>query len=304
MAAKPPPSANLNVTLAANEHDPAAVAGRGRRALRRFFANRAALFGCALLGFWLILAIFAAQIAPYAPDALVARARQAPSLAHWLGTDQLGRDMLSRVIWGARISLQLGFISVAVGLIPGAFLGLIAGYCGGWVDALISRVIDAMLAFPSIILALIIIATLGPGIFNVMIATGIAAIPEYARLMRGSVLATRALPYVEAAKLVGNPPLRIMLKHILPNASGPLVVFSTLQVGTAILVGAGMSFLGLGAQPPAAEWGLMASEGRQLLQRAWWISTFPGLAILTVVVALNLIGDGARVALDPKESRG
>lgn len=271
-----------------------------RDALRRFLAHKGGTVGLVLLVGWLVIAIAAPLVAPYDPNMLVGRARQAPSELHWFGTDQLGRDVLSRVIFGSRVSLTLGAISVAFGLIPGVILGLTAGYFGGWVDVVISRFIDAMLAFPSIILALIIIATLGPGIFNVMIAVGIAAIPEYARLMRGSVLSVKAQPYVEAAWLVGNSPFRIMVRHIFVNANAPLVVFTTLQVGTAILVGAGLSFLGLGAQPPTAEWGLMSAEGRQLLQRAWWISAFPGIAILTVVIAFNLIGDGLRAALDPK----
>ncbi|MEM9248079.1 MAG: ABC transporter permease [Pseudomonadota bacterium] len=271
-----------------------------RMALRRFLRHRGAWVGMVLLVTWVGLAIFADAVAPYAPNELVARARQAPSAAHWLGTDQLGRDMLSRVIHGARISLVLGFVSVLFGMVPGVTLGLVAGYIGGRVDAVISRIIDAMLAFPSIILALIIIATLGPGIVNVMIAVGIASVPEYARLTRGSVLAARAQPYVEAAWLVGNRAPRIMARHVLPNTSGPLIVFATLQVGSAILVGAGLSFLGLGAQPPTAEWGLMSAEGRTLLRRAWWIATFPGLAILTVVIAFNLVGDGLRDALDPR----
>jgi len=272
----------------------------GRVALRRFLAHRGAQVGLVLLTAWLVLAVFAPWIAPYEPNELVSRARQAPSADHWLGTDHLGRDLLSRVIHGARISLSLGFVSVIFGFVPGATLGLVAGYAGGRVDAVISRLIDAMLAFPSIILALIIIATLGPGILNVMIAVGVASVPEYARLMRGQVLAARAQPYVEAAWLVGNDPVRIMGRHIFPNANGPLIVFATLQVGNAILVGAGLSFLGLGAQPPTAEWGLMSAEGRDVLARAWWISTFPGLAILSVVVAFNLVGDGLRDAVDPR----
>ena len=278
----------------------AASPGPWRAAISRFTRNRGAQVGSVLLLAWIFAAVAAPLIAPYDPNELVARARQAPSAEHWFGTDQLGRDMLSRVIYGSRISLALGAISVVFGLIPGVALGLAAGYFGGWVDALISRCVDAMLAFPSIILALIIIATLGPGIFNVMIAVGVSAIPEYARLMRGSVLAIKARPYVEAAWLVGNNPFRIMVRHIFVNANAPLVVFTTLQVGNAILVGAGLSFLGLGAQPPTAEWGLMSAEGRELLRRAWWISAFPGVAILTVVIAFNLIGDGLRAALDPK----
>ena len=279
-----------------------AVARRspGRIALRRFLRHRSAQVGLVLLTAWVVLAVFAPWIAPYEPNELVSRARQAPSADHWLGTNHLGRDLLSRVIHGARISLVLGFVSVIFGLVPGATLGLVAGYAGGRVDAVISRLIDAMLAFPSIILALIIIATLGPGILNVMIAVGVASVPEYARLMRGQVLAARTQPYVEAAWLVGNDPARIMGRHIFPNANGPLIVFATLQVGNAILVGAGLSFLGLGAQPPTAEWGLMSAEGRDVLARAWWISTFPGLAILSVVVAFNLVGDGLRDAVDPR----
>ncbi len=270
------------------------------QALRRFFAHKGGTVGLVVLIFWVVVALAAPLIAPYDPDMLVGRARQAPSAEHWFGTDQLGRDMLSRVIYGSRVSLLLGLVSVTIGMIPGVIMGMTAGYFGGWVDAVISRFIDALLAFPSIILALIIIATLGPGIMNVMIAVGIAAIPEYARLMRASVLAVKSQPYVEAARLVGNPPLRIMVRHIFVNANAPLVVFTTLQIGIAILVGAGLSFLGLGAQPPTSEWGLMSAEGRQLLRRAWWISAFPGIAILTVVVAFNLLGDGLRAALDPK----
>ncbi len=272
------------------------------RVMRSFARNRPACIGAALIAIWVLVALCASSIAPYAPDALTGRARSAPSVAHWLGTDQLGRDLLSRIIWGARISLLLGFVSLFFGLIPGAVIGLAAGYLGGWVDTLLSRLIDALLAFPGVILALLIIATLGPGIFNVMIATGISAIPEYARILRGSVLATRSLTYVDAARTIGNSPMRIMLRHVLPNSASALIVFSTLQIGNAILVGAGMSFLGLGAQPPTPEWGLMASEGRQLRQRAWWISTFSGFAILTVVIAFNMLGDGLRAALDPKEA--
>lgn len=285
---------------AAATQDAVTAPGPARQAVRRFLSHRGGMVGLVLLAAWIVLALAAPVIAPYDPDMLVSRARQAPSAAHWFGTDQLGRDVLSRVIHGARVSLLLGAVSVTIGMIPGVILGLAAGYLGGWADTIISRLMDAMLAFPSIILALIIIATLGPGILNVMIAVGISAIPEYARLMRASVLAVKSQPYVEAAWLVGNSPARIMARHIFVNANAPLVVFTTLQVGNAILVGAGLSFLGLGAQPPTSEWGLMSAEGRQLLNRAWWISAFPGFAILTVVIAFNLVGDGLRAALDPK----
>lgn len=271
---------------------------------RRFLRQPGAVIGAAVLLAWILVAIFAPLVAPYDPAALISRARQAPSAAHWLGTDMLGRDLLSRVIYGGRVSISLGLIAVALGGIPGVLLGLMAGYFGGWVDTVISRFVDALLAFPSILLALVVIASLGPSIQNMMIAVGIATLPDYARLVRGTVLSIRTQPYVEAARLVGNSHTRTMLRHILINANAPIVVLATLQVGSAILIGAGLSFLGLGAQPPTPEWGLMSAEGRQMLQRAWWISTFPGIAILSVVIACNLVGDGLRSALDPKMRMG
>ena len=271
-----------------------------REAVRRFLGHPGAVIGFIVLTAWILVAIFAPLIALYDPAELVARARQAPSAEHWLGTDLLGRDVLSRILYGARISITLGLIAVTLGGVPGTVLGLLAGYFGGWVDTVISRFVDALLAFPSILLALVVIAALGPSIQNMMIAVGIATLPEYARLARGSVLAIKELPYVEAARLVGNGHGRTMFRHILVNANAPLVVLATLQVGNAILIGSGLSFLGLGAQPPTPEWGLMSAEGRSMLQRAWWISTFPGLAILSVVAACNLVGDGLRSALDPK----
>lgn len=271
-----------------------------RESLHRFSRHPGAMIGFILLTAWVLIAIFAPLIAPYDPAGIVARARSAPSAEHWLGTDLLGRDVLSRVLYGARISISLGVIAVALGGVPGIVLGLLAGYYGGWVDTVISRFLDALLAFPSILLALVVIAALGPSIQNMMIAVGIASLPEYARLTRGSVLSIRAQPYVEAARLVGNSNLRTMFLHILTNANAPLVVLATLQVGNAILIGAGLSFLGLGAQPPTPEWGLMSAEGRIMLHRAWWISVCPGIAILSVVTSCNLVGDGLRSALDPK----
>ncbi len=268
--------------------------------IRRLLRNKGALVGLAILFGWIFVAIFAPMIAPYDPTLTVARARQAPSAEFWFGTDQLGRDLVSRVLYGSRISLSLGLISVTLGAIPGITLGLLAGFYGGWVDTVISRFVDALLAFPSILLALLVIATLGPSLQNVMVAVGVATVPEFARLTRGSVLAIKALPYVDAARVVGAKGLRIMVLHILRNANAPIVVLATLQVGAAILIGAGLSFLGLGAQPPTPEWGLISAEGRQVLRKAWWISTFPGLAILSVVIACNLVGDGLRSALDPK----
>ena len=273
---------------------------RAPSVLTRFLRSRSAVAGAILLGAWIFVAIAAPLLAPYDPTETVALARRPPTAAHWFGTDLLGRDLFSRVLFGSRISLQLGLISVALGALPGIALGLVAGYYAGLIDTLVSRFVDALLAFPSILLALVVIAALGPSIQNVMIAVGVASVPQYARLVRGSVLAIKQLPYVEAARVIGAPSLRVMWRHVLTNAYAPVLVLSTLQIGNAILVGSGLSFLGLGAQPPIPEWGLMSAEGREVLQRAWWISTFPGLAILSVVVASNLLGDGMRSAFDPK----
>ncbi len=258
------------------------------------------VMGVAILLAWTTVAIFAASIAPYDPVATISSARQAPSLEFWFGTDRLGRDVLSRVIFGARVSLLLGLISVAMGSLVGTVLGVVSGYYSGVVDTVIMRAMDAMLAFPGILLALVIIAALGPSIQNVMVAVGVSTVPRYARLIRGTVLSLREQPYIDAARVLGVRDAKIMIRHVLPNTVAPLLVLSTLQVGNAISVGAGLSFLGMGAQPPTAEWGLMAAVGRTVLGRAWWISTFPGLAIFTVVMACNLLGDSLRGALDPR----
>jgi ABC-type dipeptide/oligopeptide/nickel transport system permease subunit len=258
------------------------------------------VLGAFLLLFWIVVAILGPRVAPYDSVEMLSRPRRPPSENFWLGTDLLGRDVLSRILVGAQISLQLGLISVVLGGIPGVAVGLVAGYAGGKIDTVLSRFIDAMLALPSILLALVVIAALGPSIRNVMISVGIATMPLYARLVRSSVLTVKELPYVEAARVVGNPTWRIMIFHVLANSYAPVLVLSTLQVGNAILIGSGLSFLGLGAQPPTPEWGLMSAEGREVLDRAWWISTFPGLAILSVVVACNLVGDGLRSVLDPR----
>jgi ABC-type dipeptide/oligopeptide/nickel transport system permease subunit len=271
-----------------------------RRRVVLFARNRGALLGVALLLMWILLAVFAEQVAPHDPLLTVDRARQAPSADFWFGTDKLGRDVFSRVLFGARVSLMLGVISVTLGLFIGTFLGMVAGFYGGWVDTIIMRFVDALLAFPGMLLALVVIASLGPSIQNVMLAVGVSTIPQYARLARGSVLSIRQLLYVDSARVIGASTARILFFHILPNAAAPLIVLSTLQIGNAILVGSGLSFLGLGAQPPTPEWGLMTADGRDLIEKAWWVSTFPGLAILSVVMASNLMGDGLRVALDPR----
>jgi ABC-type dipeptide/oligopeptide/nickel transport system permease subunit len=268
--------------------------------LRTFLRNRGAVIGTILLLAWVGAALFAPFIAPYDPVDPSGSSRQSPDAEHLMGTDLLGRDVFSRILHGARISLAIGLISISIGLSLGMLLGLPAGYYGGWADSLIMRLVDTMLALPGLLLALVVIVSLGTGLTNVMVAVGISSIPLYARLVRGSTLALRDIEYVQAAKLIGNQDLRIMALHILPNLIGPVIVLSTLQVGSAILVGSALSYLGMGAQPPTPEWGLMTADGRAYLVRAWWMTTFPGLAIFSTVIAFNLAGDGLRGALDPR----
>ena len=247
-----------------------------------------------------ILIIFAELIAPYDPIKISMQGRKAPSLEHLLGTDRLGRDILSRIIYGGRISILIGITSVAIGLSTGSFLGIISGYYGGWLDNIIMRLMDSLLAFPGILLALVIIAVLGPGLINVTLAVGVSSIPEYARLARGKVLEVREMQYIEAVRSIGVSNLLIMIKHIIPNMSSSILIMASLQLGNAILVGSGLSFLGMGAQPPTPEWGLMTAEGRNFMNQAWWISTFPGLVILITVLSINQITDCIRDHTDPR----
>lgn len=268
--------------------------------VRAFARNPGATIGLCLLAAWIVVGLAAPWVAPYDPTAPIGMGRRGPTAAHWMGTDLLGRDVFSRVLHGSRISLTVGLISVAIGLFAGTLMGLPAGYYGGRVDGIVMRFVDGMLAFPGLLLALVVIASLGPGLTNVMIAVGVSSVPVYARLVRGSSLTVRAQDYVQAARVVGSSDGRIMLRHILPNLLGPVIVLSTLQVGSAILVGSALSYLGMGAQPPTPEWGLMTAEGRAYMANYWWMSTFPGFAIFSAVVAINLMGDGLRAALDPK----
>ena len=273
-------------------------ASRAAAELRR---NPYALLAFTLLVLLVLAAVFADVIAPSSPTEISARdAIKPPSRDHPMGTDNLGRDILSRTLYGARISLRVGLISVAVGAVVGGFTGLLSGYYRGWVDFLIMRLAEVMLAFPRLLLALLVSFVLGPSLTNVMIAVGVAAIPEYARLTRGSVLSARENLYVEAARVVGCPDRVIMLRHVLPNVFAPLLVVATLGIAWAILAAASLSFLGMGAQPPTPEWGAMLSEGRNFLRRAWWIVTFPGLAIMFTVLIINVVGDALRDALDPR----
>ena len=269
-------------------------------AFRQLLRNRGALIGGAILLFLVSVAVLAPLLAPHDPIKQSRDSLLAPSWQYPMGTDLYGRDIFSRVIYGTRISLRVGVIAVALGAVSGVILGLMAGYYGGWIDMLVMRLLDIMLAFPGLLLALSIVALLGPSLINLMIAVGISSIPEYARLIRGSVLSAKENIYVEAARVVGCSNRRIMVRHILPNVVAPVIILSTLGIGRAILLGAALSFLGLGIQPPTPEWGSMLSAGRDYLRRAWWITTFPGLAIVIVVLAVNMLGDGLRDALDPR----
>ena len=269
--------------------------------MRRLFRNPGALAGAVVSGVFLGTALLAAWIAPYDPVAPVPDAvLQAPSWTHPFGTDELGRDVLSRVLYGSRISLQVGVVAVGIAMVIGTVLGLIAGFNGGLWDTVIMRGTDVLLAFPGILLAIAIVATLGPSLVNVMIAVGIGAVPVYARTVRGSTLSVRQLEYVEAARAAGATTARVLGRHILRNISAPILVLATLGIGINILIAAGLSYIGLGAQPPTPEWGAMLSGARQYLRDAWWTAVFPGLAITAAVIGVNLLGDGLRDVLDPR----
>jgi peptide/nickel transport system permease protein len=272
-----------------------------RRALRRLFKRKGAVAGLVVISIFILLALFAPLVSPYEPIATSwSLVRKPPSSLHWFGTDDLGRDVLARVIYGARASLLAGAISVTIALSIGVPLGLLSGYRGGFVDALISRITDAMLACPFLILAIALSAFLGPSLGNAMIAIGVSATPIFIRLTRGQVMAVKVEDYVEAARAMGNPPWRIALFHILPNILPALLVQATLSIAAAIIAEAALSFLGLGQQPPAPSWGSMLNAAQRFLTNAPWMAIWPGLAIFLVVLSLNLVGDGLRDALDPR----
>jgi peptide/nickel transport system permease protein len=282
--------------------DRSALDSPARRARRRLFRRKAAVTGLVVLTLFILLALLAPVIVPYDPIATSwSLVRKAPTALHWFGTDELGRDILSRVVYGARASLLAGLISVAIALGIGVPLGLLAVYRGGFTDALISRITDAMLACPFLILAIALGAFLGPSLGNAMIAIGISATPVFIRLTRGQVLSVKAEDYVEAARALGNPPWRIAFAHILPNILPALLVQATLSVAAAIIAEAALSFLGLGQQPPAPSWGSMLNAAQRFLTQAPWMAIWPGLAIFLVVLSLNLLGDGLRDALDPRQ---
>ncbi len=281
---------------------PLIEAGPWRRALRRLLRRRLAMFGLTVVLAFVALAVFAPWIAPQDPIATSWSAiRKAPSAEHWFGTDDIGRDVLSRVIWGTRASLLAGVVSVSISLLLGVPLGLAAGFLGGYVDALISRVTDAFLACPFLILAIALAAFLGPSLTNAMIAIGISATPIFVRLTRAQVLNVTVEDYIEAARAVGNPPLRIAMRHVLPNITAPVIVQATLAIAAAVIAEASLSFLGLGQQPPAPSWGSMLNTAKNYVDNAPWMAIWPGVSIFLLVLSFNLLGDGLRDALDPRQ---
>ena len=270
-------------------------------AWRSFKKNKLALVGAIIVLLFIILAILAPYIAPYDfKDQNMNNRLQSPNGENWFGTDEFGRDIFSRVIYGARISLWVGFLAVLGSMLVGSLLGIIAGYFGKWIDALISRVFDIMLAFPSILLAIAIVAVLGPSLQNALIAIAIINIPNFGRLIRSRVLSVKEEEYIVAAKAIGMSETRILFHHVLPNSIAPIIVQGSLAIGTAIIEAAALGFLGLGAEAPNPEWGKMLADGKALLIQAPWTMIFPGLAIMLTVLGFNLMGDGLRDALDPK----
>ncbi|MDQ2704618.1 MAG: ABC transporter permease subunit [Pseudomonadota bacterium] len=298
----------------ANTQGPVSVDPSRRARLAEFWyyfsENRGAVIGLFVFLFLILLAIFAPLVAPHAPNEQYRDAVLVPpfwqdggSTAFLLGTDPVGRDILSRLIFGTRYSLFIGVIVTTIALTGGITLGVIAGYFRGWIDTVIMRLMDIILAFPSLLLALVLVAVLGPGLTNAMIAIALVFQPHFVRLTRAAVMTEKNRDYVVAAKVAGARPLRLMFKTILPNCMAPLIVQATLSFSNAILDAAALGFLGMGAQPPTPEWGTMLAESREFIMRAWWVVTLPGLAILITVLAINLMGDGLRDALDPKLKR-
>jgi len=279
-----------------------AESGPWRRAWLRLRRRRGALVGLAIVLMFVALALFAPWVASQDPIATSWSAiRQAPSAEHWFGTDEIGRDVLARVVWGTRASLLAGVVSVSISLLLGVPIGLTAGFVGGWVDGLISRITDAFLACPFLILAIALAAFLGPSLSNAMIAIGVSATPIFVRLTRAQVINVKVEDFIEAARAVGNPPWRIALRHVLPNIAAPVIVQATLAIASAVIAEASLSFLGLGQQPPAPSWGSMLNIAKNYVDNAPWMAVWPGLSIFGLVLSFNLLGDGLRDALDPRQ---
>ena len=277
------------------------VAGPWKEAWRSFRKSKAALFGLAIVTFFIIIAFIGPLVAPFGMnDQVLSNRLQPPSAEHWFGTDDLGRDIFSRVLYGARISLTVGFSAVLLSAVVGSFLGIIAGYYGRWIDTIISRIFDIMLAFPSILLAIAVVSILGPSLQNALIAIAIINVPTFGRLIRSRVLMIKQEEYIVAARAIGMKNSRILWNHILPNSMTPVIVQGTLAIATAIIEAAALGFLGLGAVAPQAEWGKMLADARVYFINAPWAMVFPGISIMLTVIGFNLMGDGLRDALDPK----
>lgn len=275
----------------------------GRRAWRRFLRNRTAVAGAIVILLLLLVAAFAPVLAPQDPTAMkIETAYAKPSPAHWFGTDELGRDVLSRVIYGARIVVGVSISATMLASVVGVLLGLTAGYFRGWLDLVVSRTMDLLMAFPAFLLAVALVTVLGPSMISIVVVIGLTRLPRYVRMMRGEVLRLVELDYVSAARAIGARNRSVMLRHILPNGIGPILVLSSLTLGDSILTVSGLSFLGIGIQPPTADWGVMLTRGREFLLVAPWLPMFPGAAIFLTVMGFNLLGDGLRDALDPRSS--
>jgi peptide/nickel transport system permease protein len=273
----------------------------GKLALIRLYKNKGAVFG--LICFLLLVAVvsLAPLLAPFDPTAVDGDAvMKGPNARHLFGTDDLGRDVFSRVLWGGRESIRVGSLAVLVAIIGGSIVGTIPPYFGGWFDTVTQRIVEVFLSFPPVLLLLSIVATLGPGLTTVLIAIGLADIPFYSRMVRSSVLGVKNEEYIASAQVIGASHQRIMLRYILPNMLGPIIIYGTMEFGWAIILTAGLSYIGLGAQPPSPEWGAMLNYGRSYLRNAWWMSVFPGFVLFLAVLSINLLGDGLRDALDPK----
>jgi peptide/nickel transport system permease protein len=281
-----------------------AAAPRARRRLGSILRNRSLMIGGAIVLLLFLVAIFAGVLAPFDPTRLATGRRLLPpDAAHWLGTDEYGRDIYSRLLFGSRLTLYVGVVAVGIGLAGGLIVGAIAAYAGGWLGGLLMRMIDFLYTFPDVLIALGLVAFLGPNLTNAMIAVGISVIPYYARVTYAIVLAERQKTYVEGARVVGAGHVRVIVRHLLPNVLPPMIVVASLGFSAAVLSAAALSFLGLGAQPPASEWGLMLATGRNYIDRAPWIVIVPGMAIFVTVVGFNVLGDGIRDALDPRQRR-
>ncbi|MGE6259610.1 ABC transporter permease [Heyndrickxia sporothermodurans] len=292
------PELSSNLAQTTNVEEP--LISPWKEGWKNFKKNKAAMFGLGLVIFFILIAIFANFIAPYDYKDPLGDKHLPPSAKHWFGTDDLGRDIFSRVIFGARISLSVGFFSVIGSAVIGSCLGIVAGYYGRWIDGIISRIFDILLAFPSILLAIAVVAMLGPSLQNALIAIAIINIPTFGRLLRSRVLSVKEEEYITAAKAIGMGDGRILLHHVFPNSMAPIIVQGSLAIATAIIEAAALGFLGLGAQPPTPEWGKMLADSKDFIIQAPWTVFFPGLAIMLTVLGFNLMGDGLRDALDPR----